>query len=140
MVRRFGSLLILASSTPTTQSGRGRFVFQALTTCNTLAAKALKELSRPLARERDITSRSEPRCRRQLHKAGGVFLCPVGFYLRAQRATRLLFFPRESSPLASFPLRRFARRACFSSLGIALRFPLEPVRNRPGSARTRPSP
>lgn len=42
MVRRFGSLLILAFSTPTTQSGRGRFVFQVLTTCSILAAKALK--------------------------------------------------------------------------------------------------
>lgn len=35
-----------------------------------------KKLSWPLARERDITSRSESRCRRQLYKAGGAFSLP----------------------------------------------------------------
>lgn len=71
-------------------------------------------------------------------KPEGLFLCPVGFYLRAQRATRLLFFPRESSPLASFPLRRIARRVFFTSR-LGSRFdsrsnPSEIARALPGPA------
>ena len=98
MVRRLGSLLVLAFPTPTTQSGRGRFEFQALTTCSILAAKALKELSRPLARERDITSRSESRCRRQLYKAGGALSLP----------RRLLLASAASNPITVLSARVFS--------------------------------
>lgn len=98
MVRRFGSLLELERPTPTTQSGRGRFEFQRPMTCNTFAAKALKELSRPLARERDITSRSEPRCRRQLYKAGGAFSLP----------RRLLLASAASNPTTALSARVFS--------------------------------
>ena len=99
-----------------------------------------KELSRPLARERDITSRSESRCRRQLYKAGGAFLCPVGFYLRAQRATRLLFFPHGSSPLASFPLRRIARRVLFLLAWYCVSIPARTRRKTPGLCPDPPLP
>lgn len=98
MVRRFGSLLELERPTPTTQSGRGRFEFQRPMTCNTFAAKALKELSRPLARERDITSRSEPRCRRQLYKAGGAF----------SLSRRLLLASAASNPTTALSARIFS--------------------------------
>lgn len=99
-----------------------------------------KELSRPLARERDITSRSESRCRRQLYKAGGAFSLPVGFYLRAQRATRLLFFPRESSPLASFPLRRIARRVFFLLAWDRVSIPARTRQKSPGLCPDPPLP
>lgn len=51
-----------------------------------------KKLSRPLARERDITSRSESRCRRQLYKAGGAFSLPRRLSLAsaASNATTVL--------------------------------------------------
>lgn len=59
-----------------------------------------KKLSRPLARERDITSRSEPRCRRQLHKAGRVFSLP----------RRLLLASAASNPTTVLSARVLSAR------------------------------
>lgn len=59
-----------------------------------------KELSRPLARERDITSRSESRCRRQLYKAGGAFSLP----------RRLLLASAASNPTTVLSARVFSAR------------------------------
>lgn len=59
-----------------------------------------KKLSRPLARERDITSRSESRCRRQLYKAGGAFSLP----------RRLLLASAASNPTTVLSARVFAAR------------------------------
>ena len=60
-----------------------------------------KKLSRPLARERDITSRSESRCRRQLYKAGGAFSLP----------RRLLLASAASNPTTVLSARVFSARA-----------------------------
>lgn len=59
-----------------------------------------KKLSRPLARERDITSRSESRCRRQLYKAGGALSMP----------RRLLLASAASNPTTVFSARAFSAR------------------------------
>lgn len=73
-------------------------------------------------------------------KPEGLFLCPVGFYLRAQRATRLLFFPRESSSLASFPLRRIARRVLFILAWDRVSIPARTRQKSPGLCPDPPLP
>lgn len=73
-------------------------------------------------------------------KPEGLFLCPVGFYLRAQRATRLLFCPRESSSLASFPLRRIARRVLFILAWDRVSIPARTRQKTPGLCPDPPLP
>ena len=97
-----------------------------------------KELSRPLARERDITSRSESRCRRQLYKAGGAFSLP----------RRLLLASAASNPTTVLSARVFSARviptashcaSCLFSSRLGSRFdscsnPSEIARALPGPA------
>lgn len=97
-----------------------------------------KELSRPLARERDITSRSESRCRRQLYKAGGAFSLP----------RRLLLANAASNPTTVLSARVFSARviptashcaSCLFSSRLGSRFdsrsnPSEIARALPGPA------
>lgn len=97
-----------------------------------------KELSRPLARERDITSRSESRCRRQLYKAGGAF----------SLSRRLLLASAASNPTTVLSARVFSARvtptashcaSCLFSSRLGSRFdsrsnPSEIARALPGPA------
>lgn len=100
-----------------------------------------KKLSRPLARERDITSRSESRCRRQLYKAGGAFSLPRRLLLAsaASNLTTVLsarvFSPSRHShcvalrvELASSRLgSRFDSRSNPSEIARALPGPAPPL-------------
>ena len=99
-----------------------------------------KELSRPLARERDITSRSESRCRRQLYKAGGAFSLPRRLLLASAASNPTTVFPRESSPLASFPLRRIARRVFFLLAWDRVSIPARTRQKSPGLCPDPPLP
>ncbi len=92
-----------------------------------------KELSRPLARERDITSRSESRCRRQLYKAGGAFSLPRRLLLASAASNPTTVLSARVIPTASHCA------SCLFSSRLGSRFdsrsnPSEIARALPGPA------